>query len=145
VPSDNEELLSGTSNASASPFVIAAKLAGIKVLPSLINAVLLIAVLSAANANIYSGSRMLIGLAHERFASAFFTKTTKGGVPYYGVAATAAFGLLGFLNVSNSGSTVFNWLLNITAVAGFILWASLNVCHIAFMRALKARKISHET
>ncbi|KAJ6127186.1 Arginine permease CAN1 [Penicillium sp. IBT 18751x] len=144
VPSDNKELLTGTTNAAASPFVIAAKLAGIKVLPSLINAVLLIVVLSAANANVYSGSRMLIGLAQERFAPAFFTKTNKGGVPYYGVAATAAFGLLGFLNVSNSGSTVFNWLLNITTVAGFILWASLNVCHIAFMRALKARKMSRD-
>ncbi|KAJ5661950.1 Arginine permease CAN1 [Penicillium maclennaniae] len=144
VPSDNKELLTGTTNAAASPFVIAAKLAGIKVLPSLINAVLLVVVLSAANANVYSGSRMLIGLAQERFAPAFFTKTNKGGVPYYGVAATAAFGLLGFLNVSNSGSTVFNWLLNITTVAGFILWASLNVCHIAFMRALKARKMSRD-
>jgi len=144
VPYDNEDLASDASDASASPFVIAAKLAGVKVLPSIINAVLLTVVLSAANSNIYSGSRILVGLAQEGFAFSFFSKTTKGGVPVYGVLLTSAIGLLGFLNVSNSGTTVFNWLLNISAVAGFIAWASLNACHIAFMRALKARKISRD-
>ncbi|KAJ5398053.1 Arginine permease CAN1 [Penicillium cosmopolitanum] len=144
VPYDNKDLLSGASNAAASPFVIAAQLAGVKVLPSIINAVLLTVVLSAANSNVYSGSRILVGLAQEGFAFSFFTKTTKGGVPFYGVLLTSAIGLLGFLNVSNSGTTVFNWLLNISAVAGFIAWATLNMCHIAFMRALKARKISRD-
>ncbi|EPS25388.1 Arginine permease CAN1 [Penicillium oxalicum] len=144
VPSDNPDLLSGASNASASPFVIAAKLAGVDVLPSIINAVLLTVVLSAANSNIYSGSRMLVGLANDGFAPKFLTKTSKNGVPYYGVLMTAAFGLLGFMNLSSSGGTVFNWLLNIAAVAGFILWASLNACHIAFMRALKARGMSRD-
>ncbi|KAJ5914865.1 Arginine permease CAN1 [Penicillium tannophilum] len=144
VPSDNEDLLSSSSNASASPFVIAAKLAGVEVLPSLINAVLLTVVLSAANSNVYSGSRMLIGLANDGYAPSLFAKTTKGGVPYFGVVLTALFGLLGFMNISTSGTTVFNWLLNISTVAGFILWASLNACHIAFMRALKARNISRD-
>ncbi|KAJ5724454.1 Arginine permease CAN1 [Penicillium malachiteum] len=144
VPSDNKDLLSSSSNATASPFVIAAKLAGIEVLPGLINAVLLTVVLSAANSNVYSGSRMLIGLANDGYAPSFFAKTSKGGVPYFGVVLTAAFGLLGFMNLSSSGTTVFNWLLNISTVAGFILWASLNACHIAFMRALKARRISRD-
>ncbi|KAJ5928159.1 Arginine permease CAN1 [Penicillium verhagenii] len=142
VPSDNPDLLSGSSNASASPFVIAAKLAGVKVLPGLINAVLLTVVLSAANSNVYSGSRMLVGLAADGYAPSLFAKTTKGGVPYFAVVLTALFGLLGFMNISTSGTTVFNWLLNISTVAGFILWASLNACHIAFMRALKARNVS---
>lgn len=145
VPSDNKELLNGSSDASASPFVIAAKLAGVKTLPSIINAVLLTVVLSAANSNVYSGSRMLIGLANDGYAPSFFAKTTKGGVPYYGVALTAAFGLLGFMNISSSGTDVFNWLLNISTVAGFILWASLNACHIAFMRALKARNFPRDS
>ncbi|KAL1867198.1 lysine permease [Paecilomyces lecythidis] len=144
VPHDNPNLLSDASDASASPFVIAAKLAGVKVLPGLINAVLLTVVLSAANSNVYSGSRILIGLAQEGFAPRFLKWTSKGGVPYYGVAFTAAFGLLGFLNLSNGGGTVFNWLLNISSVAGFITWASLNGCHLAFMRALKARNISRD-
>lgn len=141
VPYDNPNLLSSASDATASPLVIAANLAGIKVLPGLINAVLLTAVLSAANSNVYSGSRVLVGLCNDGLAPAFFKKASSGGVPYYAVAFTSAFGLLGFLNLSSSGGNVFNWLLNITGVAGFITWACINYCHIAFMRALAVRNV----
>lgn len=145
VPYDNPDLLSSASDATASPFVIAAKLAGVKVLPGLINAVLLFVVLSAANSNVYSGSRILVGLAQDGSAPAFLKRTSKSGVPYAAVTFTAMFGLLAFLNLSNSGGTVFDWLLNITAVAGFITWACINGCHIAFMRALAARNIPRDT
>ncbi|KAL4737640.1 amino acid permease-domain-containing protein [Aspergillus similis] len=106
--------------------------------------ILLTVVLSAANSNVYSASRILIGLAQEGFAPRFFKKTSKSGVPYYSVAFASAFGLLGFMNVSNSGATVFNWFLNISSVAGLISWASILGCHLAFMRALKARNISRD-
>lgn len=145
IPYDNPDLLSSASDATASPFVIAAQLAGVKVLPGLINAVLLFVVLSAANSNVYSGSRILVGLADAGLAPAFLKRTTKRGVPYTAVPFTAAFGLLAFLNLSTNGGTVFNWLLNITAVAGFISWACINGCHIAFMRALAVRNISRDT
>ncbi|KAJ6189035.1 hypothetical protein N7519_003943 [Penicillium mononematosum] len=146
VPSDDENL--GESNgadANSSPFVIAARRAGVNALPSIINAVLLTVVLSAANSNVYSGSRILVGLANEGFAPPFFAKTTKHGVPYGSVGFTALFGLLGFLNLSNTGATVFNWLMQIAGLAGFITWASLNVIHLAFMRALKARGIPRDS
>lgn len=151
VPSNDSRLTgsegsgASASNANSSPFVIAAERAGVKVLPSLINAVLLTVVLSAANSNVYSGSRILVGLAYEGFAPQFFVKTTKWGVPYLAVGFTALFGLLGFLNVSNAGSTVFNWLLQIAGLAGFITWTSLIICHLGFMNALKARGISRDS
>lgn len=150
VPSDDPDLLasqgSGASanNANASPFVIAARRAGVNALPDIINAVLLTVVLSAANSNVYSGSRILVGLAQEGFAPRWFKKTTKGGVPYFSVLFTALFGLLGFMNVSNTAATVFSWLLQISGVAGFITWAALNGCHLAFQRALRARNISRD-
>jgi amino acid transporter len=145
VPYTDPDLLSNASDATASPFVIAAKLAGVPVLPGLINAILLFVVLSAANSNVYSGSRILVGLANDGSAPAFFKRTSSKGVPYVAVAFTAAFGFLAFLNLSQNGGQVFNWLLNITAVAGFITWACINGCHIAFMRALAARNISRDT
>jgi yeast amino acid transporter len=145
VPYDNTDLLNNSSDASASPLVIAAKLAGIQVLPSIINAVLLTAVLSAANSNVYCGSRIIIGLAQERFAPAILARASNGGVPYLAVAFTSAFGLLGFMNLSSNGSDVFNWLLNIISVAGFIVWSCILICHIRFMAALKARGVSRNT
>lgn len=145
IPSDNENLLSDKSDATASPFVIAAQLAGVKVLPGLINGVLLCVVLSAANSNVYSGSRILVGLADEGLAPRLLTRTTKGGVPYVAVMVTSSIGLLGFMNESASGADVFNWFINITGVAGFISWTCINISHIAFMRALAAQNISRDT
>jgi len=139
VPYDNPDLLSSASDANASPFVIATGLAGVKALPGLINAVLLTAVLSAANSNVYSGSRIIVGLCAEGLAPKFLAKTSKGGVPYNAVVFTSAFGLLGFLNLSAGGTNAFNWLLNISGVAGLISWACINLCHISFMRALAVR------
>ncbi|KAK0660364.1 Arginine permease [Lasiodiplodia hormozganensis] len=145
VPYDNPQMMLGGDDASSSPLVIAAKLAGIPVIPGLINGVLLTVVLSAANANVYSGSRMIIGLADAGCAPKFFAKTTKQGVPYWSVAFTAAFGLLAFMNVSSSGGEVFDWFMNISGVAGFISWGCINGCQIAFMRILKARGIGRES
>jgi yeast amino acid transporter len=145
IPSDNANLLNGTDDASASPLVIAAQLAGIPVLPHIINAVLLTAVLSAANSNVYSGSRILVALANEHAAPRFMTWTNKHGIPYAAVAVTSAFGLLAFLNLSQSGSVVFDWFMDITATAGLITWTCINICHLAFMRALKAQGIARST
>lgn len=145
VPSDNGDLLTSASDASASPLVIAAKLAGVSALPDIINAVLLTAVLSAANSNVYSGSRILVALANEGQAPAFFKKTNKQGIPYYAVAVTSAIGLLGFLNVSAKGGQAFEWFLNITAVAGLITWSNISLTHVMFMKALKAQNIPRST
>ena len=145
IPYDNEDLLSEETNASASPFVIAANLAGVQALPGIINAVLLTVVLSAANSNVYSGSRILVGLAQESLAPRILTKTTKGGVPWVAVAFTSAFGLLGFMNESQNGGQVFDWFLNISAVAGFIAWTCISISHIAFMRHLRYQGMSRDS
>ena len=145
VPYNNPDLLSNAEDASASPLVIAAKLAGIRALPGLINAVLLTAVLSAANSATYCGSRIVVGLCQEGFAPKFLSKASKRGIPYSSVGLTASTGLLGLLNLSENGSNAFNWLLNITTVAGLISWACINLCHIHFMRALSARGIQRTT
>lgn len=144
MPYTNEDLLSSSSNASASPFVISANLAGVSVLPGLINGVLLCVVLSAANSNVYSGSRILVGLAAEGQAPKLLAHTSAGGVPYIAVTFTAAFGLLAFLNESDNGGTVFNWFVNISGLAGFIAWACINGSHIAFMRACRAQGIKRD-
>jgi amino acid transporter len=87
----------------------------------------------------------LTGLANEGFAPRCFGWVTKSGVPYISVGFTALFGLLGFMNVSNDAGQVFNWLVNLSSVAGFVTWGSINACHIAFMRALATRNISRDT
>ncbi|KAI1071813.1 hypothetical protein LB507_005268 [Fusarium sp. FIESC RH6] len=142
IPSTNKGLLSEGHDASASPLVIVAQLAGVPILPSILNAVLLTAVLTAANSDVYSSSRILISLADSGHAPSFLKKTNRFGTPYNAVAVCAAVGFLSFLNLSNSGTVVFNWFLSITSVAGFIAWAIISLCHIRFMKALSLQGIS---
>lgn len=145
VPYDNEDIAVGETNAGSSPIVIAIKLAGVSALPDIMNAILLTVVLSAASSNVYSGSRILVGLAEEHCAPAFLKRTSKRGVPYFATAVTAAMGLLAYMNLSSNGGEAFNWLLNIISVAGFIAWSCICICHICFMRALKAQNIDRDT
>lgn len=63
IPS-SEDLLSGDGPTSRySPFVIAIRLAGIDVLPSIFNAVILIAVMSVANSCTFGSTRTIQALA----------------------------------------------------------------------------------
>jgi len=135
VPSDDPRLLSPDSNASASPFVIGIQNAGIPVLNHIINAAILTSAWSAGNAFLFSGSRTLYGMALTGQAPKIFGQTNRYGVPWAAILATWAFGLLAYLNVSNSGAQVFTWFVNISTISGFIAWI---VCLITYLRFRKA-------
>ncbi|KAK7890521.1 hypothetical protein LTR67_007729 [Exophiala xenobiotica] len=82
VPSSDSNLLYG-SGIAQSPWIIAIRRAGIPVLPHIINAVLVTSASSAANADLYTGSRYLYALAVQGQAPRFLLKCTKRGVPIY--------------------------------------------------------------
>lgn len=69
--------------AAASPWVIAIVRAGVPVLPSIINAVILTSATSSANAFLYTGSRYLYALAQNGQAPRFFLKCSKRYVDPY--------------------------------------------------------------
>lgn len=93
VPRNDPDLL-GASNASASPFVIGIKNAGIEGLDHVINAAVLTSAWSAGNAFLYSGSRVLFSMALSGQAPGFLKRTTKRGIPFAAVLVTWAIGLL---------------------------------------------------
>lgn len=144
VPYNDPNLTNDVTFISSSPFLISIQNSGTRILPSIFNAVMLFTVTSAGNSDIYIGSRVLYAMSGSTAPKAFGL-TTKYGVPYVGVIITASLGLLCFLNISNSGQTVFNWLLDISAVAGMIDWDFISAAHIRFMHVLKSRGISRDT
>lgn len=142
-PSDDRRLLSPDSNATASPFVIGIARAGIKGLNHVINAAVLTSAWSAGNAFLYSGSRILYGMALNGDAPKIFGKTSRTGVPYVAVLATWTIGLLAFLNVSNTGAQVFIWFSNISTISGFIAWIVVMVTYIRFRKAMVFQGLLH--
>ncbi|KAL2209654.1 dicarboxylic amino acid permease [Sarocladium strictum] len=149
VPYNSEDLAFANSqanpSAAASPFVVAAKLAGVKVLPHIINACILVFVFSAANSDLYIASRTLYGLASDESAPAIFKKTDSRGVPYPALAVCTVFALLAFLNVSDDSREVFIHFVNLTTIFGILTWISLLVTHIYFIKARKAQGIPEDT
>jgi amino acid transporter len=120
---DDPALLDDSGTAAASPFVIAIRNAGIPALPSIVNAVVLIAAWSAGNADLYAASRTFYALSLEGQVPRVFRKCTKRGLPIWCVAITALFGFLAYLNVgSSTAGQVFTWLYNISTIAGIFTW-----------------------
>lgn len=142
VPYTNDRLIGGTqekTGAGASPFVVAAKIANIPVLPDFANGGLLIFVVSAANADIYIGSRTLFGLAHDGQAPGIFKRTTSKGVPLAGVGLVAVFTSLAYMNVAKSSAEVFGYLVSLVTVFGTLNWVSVLVSYLHFVHGMKSQ------
>lgn len=135
-------LLSATGNsASASPFVIAIKNAKIRGLDHVINACILLFILSAANSDMYVCLRTSYSLAVAGYAPKIFCKTNKWGVPLYGIALSFAFCLLAFMTVSSGLAQIFTYFVNVVSLTGLLAWCCILTIHIRFMMACKAQGI----
>ncbi|CAM9015370.1 unnamed protein product [Wickerhamomyces anomalus] len=102
VPSNNPNLLNGSSSAAASPFVIGIRSVGIKGLNHVINAAILTSAWSSGNSFFYAASRTLLSLAKEGKAPKVFLKINRNGVPYVACALTALIGFIGWIVIGIS-------------------------------------------
>ncbi|KAJ3117796.1 hypothetical protein HDU96_005577 [Phlyctochytrium bullatum] len=137
VPYNDERLQVGDTQSS--PFTLVYTVAGINVAAHVMNAVVLIAVLSAANSSIYACSRTLMGLAAEGKAPKFLAKVDRRGVPVWSLVVSVIFGCLAFLGSVLGNSTVFNLLSSILALSTISCWMMVNLTHIRFRMAWKAQ------
>ena len=141
VPSNSDILLgSSGANTKASPFVLAIKMAGIKALPSIFNAVITISVISVANSATYASTRTIQAMAQQGMAPKFMAYVDKHGRPIPTVILQLLFGLLAFVNEATStGSIIFGWLLALSGIANFFVYGSICLAHIRFRHAWKYR------
>jgi amino acid transporter len=144
VPSNDPDLLNSTGTAAQSPFVIAAANAGIKVVPSIINAVVLTSAWSASNSGLLGGSRSLYGMAREGHAPKIFLRTNRFGVPYVAICSLSLFIALGYMALSDSASLVFGWLQDLVSVAALVNWLVICIVYLRFYYEMKAQNISRD-
>ncbi|KAL7758398.1 hypothetical protein ACKLNR_012925 [Fusarium oxysporum f. sp. zingiberi] len=148
VPYNSDKLIFATTGAktgaSASPFVVAAEVAGVKVIQHILNACICIFVFSASNSDLYIASRTLYGLASDGNAPAIFKHTDDRGVPVYALGFSALFALLAFMNVSDDSTKVFGYFVNLTTIFGLVTWISILITHIYWCRARQAQKVANE-
>ncbi|GAA6004169.1 hypothetical protein JCM10207_002464 [Rhodosporidiobolus poonsookiae] len=146
VPHNDPRLKLGTGTAVSAPFVIAIQNAGIKGLPSVINAALLTSAWSAASSDLYTSSRALYALSINGQAPRILRRTNRWGLPYVAVIVGCLFGLLSFMAIGSAGAgKAFGWFANMTSVCGLITWAGICLTHIRFRRGLDKQGIDRAT
>ncbi|RGP74788.1 aat family amino acid transporter [Fusarium sporotrichioides] len=137
VPSDDKRLVGGdnVADATASPFVIAIEKAGTSLLPGIMNAIILIAVISVGNSAVFGSSRTLAALAEQSHAPQIFAYVDRQGRPLMAILFASCIGFLAFLADVNSHDAIFNWLLSISALSTLFTWGSICLCYIRFRAA----------
>ncbi|KAG5949093.1 hypothetical protein E4U53_006039 [Claviceps sorghi] len=148
VSSQDPKLLNAISSAAPgaahSPFVIAIGNAGIRTLPSVVNAVVLTSAWSAGNSFFYASTRVSYSAALDGKALSLL-KRERSGVPYVCVAVTIALSSLVYLNVHNRSADVFFWISSLSAVSTLIMWASVCCIYLRFYYALRRQGISRDS
>ncbi|USW49408.1 Putative amino acid permease [Septoria linicola] len=134
-PANADQLVEGASRSLQSPMTVAIQIAGWEGGVHLINAFILITCLSACNSSIYIGSRTVLYMAQGGQAPRFFGRTTKRGVPVYAIILTNAFGALSMMNISTGASKAYSYIVNLSGVSTFLVWASISFIHIRFRSA----------
>ena len=148
LPYNSPDLIFATKHGAggaASPFVVAMKLAGIQVLPSIFNGCILIFIISAANSDLYIASRTLFANAVQSNAHPIFTKTNSRGVPVFCIAVSFIFSLLSYMNVCTDSALVFNYFVNVVTMFGLLTWMSILYTHIRFMKACQLQRLSRNS
>lgn len=141
VASDNKHLNNYSGTATQSPFVIAAKRAGLSGIPSLVNAIVITSAWSSSNQALLSGTRVLYGLALKGQAPKIFLRTTPWGIPYVCVLLQTAFMCLSFMSLSNGALNVFWWFVDLTACGVLISWISILINHQRLIMAMRSQAI----
>ncbi|MCH6468832.1 amino acid permease [Sinomonas terrae] len=117
-----------------SPFVTFFGHIGVNGVDVIMNLVVLTASLSSLNAGLYSTGRILRSMAAAGSAPKFALRMNKAGVPYGGIAITAAVSLLGVPLNYLVPADAFEIVLNVASVGIIATWATIVICQIQLQR-----------
>ncbi len=105
-------ILPWNSPAIATPYTSALAAIGVPAAASIMNAVILTAVLSALNSGLYASSRMLLALTRHGDAPARLARVSRQGVPVRAILAGTVVGFAAVLMSYLSPGAVFPFLVN---------------------------------
>ncbi|MGG7575684.1 amino acid permease [Streptomyces sirii] len=122
--------------ATEGPYVTVLDRLGIPAAGTIMQIVVLVALLSAMNANIYGSSRMAYSLVNRGQGPRLLGKVTKG-VPMAAVLASCVFGFAAVIAGIIWPTTVFAWLLNIAGCSVLVVWSIVCLTQVKMRRRLE--------
>jgi AAT family amino acid transporter len=108
-----------------SPFVQVFSITGLPGAASIMNFVLLTAVLSAANSGIYATSRTLFSMAQSGEAPKSLLKTTRKGIPLNGIMITSVFILGGVTLAYLIPDRIIGYMMSIPGFSIILIWIAI--------------------
>ncbi|MGV9251212.1 amino acid permease [Streptomyces sp. NPDC003697] len=130
VPWDSPEVV------AKGPYVAALDRLGIPGAGQLMNVVVLVALLSAMNANIYGSSRIAYSLVRRGQGPKALARVS-GGVPRAAVLTSCVFGFACVLLSYWRPDDVFPWLLNMIGAVILVVWIFIAVSQLRLRRRLE--------
>ncbi|WP_331769985.1 amino acid permease (plasmid) [Embleya sp. NBC_00888] len=130
VPWDGAEVL-------ASPYVAAWDIIGLPGAGTVMDVVILTAVLSVLNSSVYVSSRMLFALASHGDAPKWSVKTSKRNVPVRAILAGTVVGWISVVLAYLSPDTVFTYLVNSSGAIAIFMYVMIGASQLRMRRRLE--------
>jgi L-asparagine transporter-like permease len=125
-----------------SPFVTVFEVAGIPAASTLMNAVVLSAALSGANASLYVASRMLFSLARGGYAPAALGRLTGAGSPRNAVAVSATGILVAVAAQRFAPEAAYLYIIGASLFGGVLAWWVALAAHVRFRSRLSSEEVA---
>ncbi|MFF4038870.1 amino acid permease [Streptomyces sp. NPDC001816] len=132
VPWDSKDI----ANPDKGPYVAALDHLGIPGAGQVMKVVVLVALLSAMNANIYGSSRIAYSLVERGQGPKALAKVS-GGVPRIAVLTSSVFGFVCVLLSYWRPNDVFPWLLNMIGAVILVVWIFIAVSQLLLRRRVE--------
>lgn len=121
-------------SASESPFVKTFGLIGIPVAAGLINFVVLTSAASACNSGMFSTSRILYNLSHQKQGPASFGRLNKNAVPSNALFVSTIVVSVGALLSKLIPEQAFGIVTTISAICFIWVWSIILICHLKYKK-----------
>lgn len=131
-------------NLPMSAFLVAIQMAGIPVLPHIVNACILLFALSSATSGLHVATGTLYRMSLDKKAPACFSFTDRRGIPISGLCLSSCMATLAYLNVFTDSKFLFRYFMNLVTMLSILTWISILATHLSFDQARKAQRIPDE-
>ncbi|MES2294911.1 MAG: amino acid permease [Pseudomonadota bacterium] len=122
---------------TVSPFVLVFTRIGLPATASIINLVLISAVLSSCNSGLFAGARTLQSLGAKGHAPAGLSRINERGVPTAGISVSAAVMFIGVLLNYFVPGKVIEYIISASAILLMGTWTSIIISHMGFRSRTK--------
>ncbi|MGH3435051.1 MAG: amino acid permease [Sciscionella sp.] len=126
-----------SKNAAVSPYAAVLGVLQVPGVETIMNAIVLVAVLSCLNSSLYTTSRMLFALTRNGDAPRAFTKVSRNGVPRRAILVGTVVGFVSVIFAAVSPDLIFPFLINSYGAVALFVYLMVAISQVKMRRQLE--------